>query len=251
MEHRKINTVKKNQKIRRIMKKVLFGILVLIFATTVFAQSSVKSFVNDYAGILSTDEKIQIESIAQSLYDAKAAQYAVLIINSTDGKDIETFSYEQANGILGDATKNNGLLLIVAIDDRAYRFEVGKGIEPILNDAKVGRIGRNYLVPSFREQKYGEGIIAASQSLYDILVKGVDVPDEEDTSELNLLVFMIIIIVIIYLIDRVNTQRRYFRAAKNSQKVFGGYWGSGRSGSSGSGGFGGGGFGGGGASGGW
>src|SRR3989344_8394868 len=106
-------------------------------------------YVNDYANIISTEYVAEINAQLNGLQDAGIAEVAVVTVNNLKSQDIESFALQVAQGKLGDSEKNNGLLLLVSIEDRAYRFEVGRGIEPILNDAKVGRVGRNFLVPNF------------------------------------------------------------------------------------------------------
>ena len=81
---------------------------------------------NDHANILG-DEKQQIEQVAQQLYDADLAQIAIVTIDSLDGQSIEDVAFKLAEGKLGTQDKDNGLLLLIAVEDRAYRFEVGRG----------------------------------------------------------------------------------------------------------------------------
>jgi len=144
------------------MKRLL--LITLILCTLALAQT-ITTFVTDNANILSLEEKEQITQISQNLYDKGAVQYAIVTIKSLEGQDIQGAAFEMANGVLGEQGKNNGLLLLVALDDREYRFEVGRGLEPDLPDIVVGRIGRDYLVPNFREENYGAGILEASKAI--------------------------------------------------------------------------------------
>lgn len=238
----------------------------------VYSQVSVNDFVNDYSGVISESENSQIISIAKEIYDSKQAEYSVVIVNSTEGEPIEDYAISLVQGKLGNTEKSNGVLLLVAINDRTYRFEVGKGIEGTLNDAKVGRLGRNYLVPEFKQNNYGKGILDASNALKDILLNNATNFDqtaqtEEDIS--SIISVIVIVFFIIFMISAIKAQKqksKYFRAADNlpwiigsggfagsmndKKKGRGGFGGFGGSGGS-SGGFGGGGFGGGGSSGGW
>jgi uncharacterized protein len=63
---------------------------------------------------------------------------------------------------LGQKGKDNGVLLLVSLEERKYRFEVGYGLEGALPDSLVGTIGRQYLVPYFQKGDYSTGIFAAS-----------------------------------------------------------------------------------------
>src|SRR3989338_6188279 len=107
---------------------------------------------------------------------------AVVIIPSLEGRDIEGYAFELANDKLGSKETNNGLLLLISITDRKYRFEVGRGLEPIFNDAKIGRIARTYLVPAFQEEQYGQGIINAMNSIH-VELTGEGDPQTQPGSE--------------------------------------------------------------------
>lgn len=240
-------------------------LIALILCALVSAQT-ITTFITDNANILEPSEESQLESILSNLKDKGAAQYAVVTIQSLEGRDIQGAAFEMANGVLGEEGKNNGLLLLVAVDDREYRFEVGRGLEPILPDIVVGRIGRDYLVPHFREGNYGAGIIESSKAIEARLLGAneseyyvTEEPDEGVPWWVILLIVIMVIIIITSIILSVLPGGGY--------KSYGGRFGGGRSGGFGggiggfsgggsfgggrSGGFGGGSFGGGGAGGKW
>ncbi len=246
------------------MKKlIIFLIFILISITLVLAQEvKINGFVNDYVNILNEQEKQELTQIAQSIYNSGKAEYAIVIVNSTQGQDIESYAINIAQGKLGSKEKDNGLLLLVAIQDKKYRFEVGSGLEGTLNDAKVGRIGRDYLVPNFQQGNYGQGIIKASQAVQNALNQTIN--EQINTSSKQLitpLVIIIIFVIIIFsffifnIIKYSKKKNKHFKTAKNALIFFGatrGFKGKGGFGGSGGfGGFGGGGFSGGGSSGRW
>jgi uncharacterized protein len=244
----------------RIRNLCLFFILLII--PFVFAETvKINGFVNDYANIISSSDKIQIEDTLKSIYDSGVAQYSIVTIKSLEGRDIESYALELSQGNIGDSQKNNGLLLLVAVDDRKYRFEVGRGIEYILNDAKVGRVARNYIVPNFKDGNYGKGILEASIAIRDILLGNSSLAiDETKTSLDPELTYIMLVLVIFFVIPFIinifrlaRKKKKYFDAATGALILFGGGRGGGgfSGGSGGFGGFGGGSFGGGGASGGW
>lgn len=255
----------------KLPKKISVWIMIISFTLILFSvitHSAVEGFVNDYANVISPEYEAEIKSVLQRLYDTKTAEFSIVTIASLEGQDIGSYALNLAQGVLGNKEKNNGLLLLVAVEDRKYRFEVGRGIEPILNDAKVGRIGRNYLVENFRNQEYGKGIYAASLAVSKELL-GEDYstyfketpPKMPQTRQSNMSAFVslfILFIIISSLLGSVGSRHhkrnRYFNAALMAGLLFGGRRGGfgGMSGGMGGfGGFGGGGFGGGGAGGGW
>lgn len=246
------------------IKNKLAAIIFLIIFIIPFANSAVeiKGFVNDYADIIDDNSEQELNNILKQLYDTNTAQYSIVTINSLEGQDIESYSLNLAQGKLGDKEKNNGLLLLVSLEDRKYRFEVGRGLEYILNDAKVGRIGRYYLVPNFQEGDYNKGILEASLAVKSILigdneseyyVTGEEYDEEQIRAAFfSLLIFLIIFSnLFIFIARRRKFKNKYFDAAAAAIIIFGGRGRGGFGGSGGFGGFGGGSFGGGGASGGW
>ena len=244
------------------MRKWGFLLVILLLCSSLVSAEGVDGYVSDYAGVLSGEEKSQLERMLKGLHEQGAAEIAVVTVSSLEGKPIENVAFEMAEGVLGDKEKNNGLLLLVAVEDRKYRFEVGRGLEGVLNDAKVGRIGRVELVPAFRSGEYGKGILSA-MSVVSSIVSGEADPTEsyppEGTSvKLWLyLGFFLVFFVILPIVNFVwffRKRRRqgddYFAAALMAVSLLNSR-GRGGSGGGGFGGFGGGSFGGGGASGGW
>lgn len=240
------------------MKRLILALLIL--CTLVSAQT-ITTFVTDNANILEPSEESQLESILNNLKEKGAAQYAVVTIQSLEGRDIQGTAFEMANGVLGEEGKNNGLLLLVAVDDREYRFEVGRGLEPTLPDIVVGKIGRDYLVPHFREGNYGTGIIEASRAVEARLLSQNEseyyVTESNELPEwvIFLIVFLAVIIILItfsILFPKGTGYKRYGGSGGfGGIGGFSGGLGGGHSGGFGGGSFGGGSFGGGGAGGKW
>ena len=242
------------------MKREVFLLVILLLLPAALAKVEIQGYVNDYAEIIDEQYTAEIESIARNLQSGGTAEYAVVTIKSLEGRDIEGYSFELAEGKLGDKEKNNGLLLLVAVDDRKYRFEVGRGLEPILNDAKIGRIGRLYLVENFRKNDYGNGILEASKAVQAVIdddTQSVYYTNEETKKGDDYLIFFLWIAFIVLFFLPFIWAIRYSHKKKGKffdAALMAGYLFSGRGGSSGGhfgGGFGGGSFGGGGASGGW
>lgn len=214
--------------------------------------------VTDLAGILSPSEEARLEENLMAFEDETSNQIAVLIINSLDGESIEQYSIQVVDQWqLGTAQKDNGVLLLIAVQDRQVRIEVGYGLEGVLTDLISFQIIRNVIAPQFRNGNYYAGI---DQGLRAIMMttkneykgdprqqKNYDV---ERGKSIASLVFMIIFILIFLCSGKKG--RRNLLWALFFSNMFGGRGGGWRSGG-GFGGFsgGGGGFGGGGASGRW
>ena len=128
-------------------------------------------YINDYASLLSAEEQHQMEALCVEIHDKTKAQVFVVTVNSLDGVSIEEFANDLFHTWkIGEKKTDRGALLLFASTDRKYRIEVGYGLEGILNDAKVGDIGRT-MVPSLKAGNYdkalGAGLDGVAQVIAD------------------------------------------------------------------------------------
>ena len=133
------------------MRKLLFCLLfIVLFIQPALAQDipTLQKYVNDYANVLSSSEETTLNSLAALIEENTTIEIAILTVDTTGDMSIEEFAVEtfEKNGI-GKKDIDNGLLIVAAIQDRKWRFEVGYGLEGILNDAKAGLVVRTYLDP--------------------------------------------------------------------------------------------------------
>ncbi|HOV70313.1 MAG TPA: TPM domain-containing protein, partial [Clostridia bacterium] len=104
--------------------------------------------VNDYAGVLPDSAETDIAEMAVTLKQKTTAEVIVVTVESLEGKDIESYANELAREwAIGAKDKDNGVVILFALNDRKVRIEVGRGLEGALNDAKAGRILDNFAVP--------------------------------------------------------------------------------------------------------
>ncbi|WP_158885945.1 TPM domain-containing protein [Rhodanobacter sp. L36] len=115
--------------------------------------------VTDLTGTLSAQQIDQLDAQLVALEKAKGAQLVVLMIGSTGDQDIESYSLAvaEANKV-GRKGTDDGVLLLIAKNDRHVRFEVGYGLEGAVPDAATARITREYIAPKFRNNDYFGGI---------------------------------------------------------------------------------------------
>ncbi|MFJ6024556.1 TPM domain-containing protein [Brevundimonas sp. NPDC092305] len=146
----------------------------LLVAPSAFAQRTpnfptLTGRVVDQAELLSPAAESQITAKLEALQTTTSDQLVVVTVPDLQGYEIEEYGYQlgRAWGI-GQNETDNGVLLLVARDDRKVRIEVGYGLEPILTDALSGLIIRNDILPAFRDGDYERGI-----------VQGVDAIDEQ------------------------------------------------------------------------
>lgn len=141
---------------------LLFLFFVTIEAT---AQNTLPELwnmrVHDDAHVLKQETIDALEKQLEVYEDSTSNQIAILIINTLNGEPIESFSIRLAEKWqLGQKDKDNGVLMIVAVDDHEMRIEVGHGLEGVLTDAASSRIIRNEMAPEFRRADYDAGITA-------------------------------------------------------------------------------------------
>jgi len=144
-------------------------LLLLPISTSVSAKVNLPvptNYVQDYAGILTNDYERSINGWLQELENKTAAQVIVLILDTTAGVPIEQYAIELAeNWKLGQKGKDNGMLFVLAMNEKRYRFEVGYGLEGFITDQYCGRLGRNVLTPYFKKGQYGQGILHTTANI--------------------------------------------------------------------------------------
>ncbi|HZS49731.1 MAG TPA: TPM domain-containing protein [Bryobacterales bacterium] len=129
------------------VRRGLWGALLLLLAWAGAARADVpplqpKGYTNDYAGVLSAGAVAQADALAAEVERKTGAQMAVVIVKSLDGEAIEDYANTLARRWGIGKKDNRGILLLLAIQERRDRLEVGYGLEPILPDGKVGGILR-------------------------------------------------------------------------------------------------------------
>jgi len=122
-----------------------------------------RQYVEDYANVINPAQEQSLNGILQELEQKTGAQYIVLTVETAGGLPIEQFAISLAEKWkLGQKGKDNGLLFVIAVKDRLYRFEVGYGLEGFITDQYCGRIGREVLVPYLRKGDFSTGIFQAN-----------------------------------------------------------------------------------------
>ncbi len=263
----------------RILKIILF--LPFLACLTVakgqdFPEPS-RTLVTDFTSTLTSAERQQLENKLVAFDDTTSTQIAVVVMQSTGGYDIADYGVRLAQkwGI-GSEKNDNGILLLVALGDRAVTIQTGYGVEGAVPDIIAYRIIENEIKPAFRNENYYEGIDRATDALISY-TKGEYQDRRQANSETGVPAALILIVIVIVIIVIIGKNRGdndgEVMGGKGSSDLFwllllgqmgnkgrsgrGGYggFGGGRGGFGGGGGgfggFGGGGFGGGGASGRW
>ncbi|ATX17178.1 TPA: YgcG family protein [Escherichia coli] len=134
--------------------------------TQQIAVPELRQQVTDITGTLSTSEQQSLTQQLQDITQKTRAQVAVLIVPSTGDDSIEQYATRVFNNWrLGDAKRNDGILIIVAWSDRTVRIQVGYGLEEKVTDALAGDIIRSNMIPAFKQQKLAQGLELAINAL--------------------------------------------------------------------------------------
>ncbi|MBX2976678.1 MAG: TPM domain-containing protein [Ignavibacteriaceae bacterium] len=146
-----------------------FFYLLLIIGVSTFAQPKVptlKMWATDLTNTLSSSQLQQLNNYLKVFEDSTSNQLIFLMIPTLNGHPIEDYSYETSKqNKIGSKKNDNGILFLVAKDDRLLRIEVGYGLEGALPDALCSQIIRNEVVPYFKEGNYFAGIATGVEAI--------------------------------------------------------------------------------------
>jgi uncharacterized protein len=139
-------------------------LLTLLVGQSLFAQPAVpvlQQRVTDFTNSLSFNEWKELESRLQRFEDSTSTQVAILLINSLEGASIDDYSMQvfEKNKI-GQKGKDNGVLILVAKEDRKARIDVGYGLEGVLTDAVTSQIREREMNPYFKAGNFYGGLSA-------------------------------------------------------------------------------------------
>ncbi len=208
----------------RFMHKIRHSILcfaALVMAAMLLAHPALAQkfprptgLVNDFGNVLSGNVEQKLEGVLLDLRQKTGAEIAVVTVADMGGMDENSYAVElfQQWGI-GSKDKNDGLLILVAVEERRIRIEVGYGLEGIITDARAGQIRDQYMVPALKQNDYNTGIANGALIAAQIIAedKGVELGIQSPVRQrgtrsgrrgspcANLLSFIIMMIVFIIL----------------------------------------------------
>jgi uncharacterized protein len=230
--------------------------------------------ITDRADLLSSQTEKRLRSILDKLQAQTHAEIAVVTLPSMEGGQIDDFTnrlFEKWG--VGDASQDNGVMLLVAVKERKIRIEVGYGLEAAISDGRAGQIRDQYVLAYFKQNQMEEGVEAGTLALANAVAEhyGIELSapatrpqgsngNSQDSIVGVFIAMMVLFVIITKLINHGNNGGGSYGSRRYGRRYYGGgYHGGGASrggfggggGFSSGGGFGGGSSGGGGASGGW
>ena len=157
------------------MKKILFLLSILLpLAAAAMAVRDVRNvhvedrtrYVSDMAGVMSREAVAQADSLLAGVWRQSSAEPVVVIVPDLDGEDINDYATELFTSWgIGKKDRDNGVLVLVSVDDRKAAIRTGYGAEGVLPDALCWGIIRNDMTPRFREGDYDGGILASLMTI--------------------------------------------------------------------------------------
>lgn len=168
------------------MKKVIIACLILLSFAVSFAQRNrfpdPEGWVNDYAQTISSEFESKIEGLAVEVERKTGVEMTVVTVENMQGWTVEEYASRlyEAWGI-GKRGLDNGVLLLLAMEERKVRIETGYGLEGILPDGRAGEILDRYALPDFRDGAYGSGLYRSLVAVAAIIAedRGVTITGTE------------------------------------------------------------------------
>jgi uncharacterized protein len=144
--------------------------LVIVALLAVVQPQNRDLYIHDFANLLTPAQRAQLEVLGRQVEDKTTAELIVVTVRSLDGLDIDDYAPQLfQNWGLGRRKFNNGVLFLIAPNERRVRIEPGFGVEPLLTDALCGEIQDRNVVPHFKQGNFSLGIIEGMQRIADVL----------------------------------------------------------------------------------
>jgi len=160
------------------IKKTALILLFLVVPSLASALTFPKpvGFVNDFANIIDPQTRVRLDSMLTQFKKATANEIVVAPVQTLDNEPIENYAVAMFKDWgVGPAREDNGILILVAPNDRQIRIEVGYGLEPYINDALAGRIVRDTMIPHFRDGNFSLGILNGAVEVVSTVAKKTEV----------------------------------------------------------------------------
>jgi uncharacterized protein len=197
------------------MRKLILSALIVLFSLPVLGQNldflpqRPSGHVNDYADMLNQNEENQLERKLRAYRDSTSNVIAVAIIESLEGNSREEVASELFNNWrMWEGDRYNGVLILIAEQDRELKIEVGYGLEGAIPDAMANRIVQDILIPNLRSGTVYAGLDRASDAMIQLAAGEYEgFGTTYDTrgnggSGIPIDVIIIIVVIIIFLVSK-------------------------------------------------
>jgi len=131
-----------------------------------------EGWVNDFAGVIDSESRSRMNALGQEVKNKTGAELAVVTVRDMGGLPVEDYANRLYRGWgIGDREKNEGALILLAMQERKVRIETGYGLEGLFNDARCGDILDHSVLPEFRQGDYGGGLLAGMRAMGEIIAR--------------------------------------------------------------------------------
>ena len=207
-----------------VFSKKLLVLIACLFSASLFSQGfeipekpKFQTSVYDYIELLTPNQKSNLESKLIRYSDTTSTQIVTIIINSTKGENINYLAANWGeNWGFGDAVKDNGIIVLLAKDDRKIAIQAGKGTEHLLTDFQSKRIIERVIIPEFKRGDFYSGLNKGSDAIFQTLqgeFKGSR--EEEPNFDFGIIIFIFIIIILFIIISRGNKNNKRVLMGQN------------------------------------
>ena len=249
---------------RVVRLSALIPVLLLCAPAATLGQQDIPELtapVNDFAKVIDADSQRQMDALIRSLQQASGDVVVVATVPTfqpyADIREYAVKMFENRGKGIGERGKDNGLLVVLAVNDRQVWTEVGYDLEQFITDGYAGETARQYMIPEFRNGRYGAGLLSGISRMISriaerrqVTLQGVRLEPQRPArnrgsggSGGSVLLALFVLFLVLNALRRGGSRRRRWHSGIGP---FGGGFGGGLGGGFGGGGFGGGGFGGGG-----
>lgn len=195
------------------LKSAFFLSVFLLVQNLGFAQIDIppvpklQTSVYDYAGVMNTSEKTDLEQKLINYSDSTSTQIVVITIETLKGEDIGilTPKWGQTWGIGGSKENDNGVIVLLAEKERKIWISAGYGVEDRLTAGIIGELTRNVIIPEFKAGSYYKGLDKGTDAIFDVLkgkYKGKRKQDSGESNSGGLILFIVIFIILIVIISK-------------------------------------------------
>lgn len=163
-----------------IYKKALLACIILfLFSFNAWADAPIpkpKGLVNDFAGVISDQNERKILSIASEILNKTEIPIVVVTMSDIGGDEYSDYANRlYSSWGIGKKGEDKGVLLFVTIKERKTRIETGYGVEGILPDGLVGEIRDRYMIPYFKKDDFGEGLLMGTAAVAQVIAKNAGI----------------------------------------------------------------------------
>lgn len=203
----------------KVFFRILLTVFMLTFSSSLFTadasvpQPSDSFYINDFADVINPESEEYILSNSVTLADKTGAQLVVATVESLEGRDVDSYALDMfRDWKIGGSKDNNGVLILLAPNEREVRIEVGYGLEGRINDSKSGRFIDEYAIPRFKNDNWDEGILSLYLAVLSEIYSeyGVEIPknvsdkvmayneDRNDTHMSTIIGIIIVAVIVLF-----------------------------------------------------